>query len=200
MRRAAVAVTPVTLDTGDALDTPEMRARMLAAFEAMTSGARLGDKLTLTLTEAALLSGLARGHLRQAAGAGELRARIAGRGWRVGRCDLDEYVAELRRRRGRSRVRRCRRLHVRGGLLVDHAGRQIEGQIENVSMGGACVALGVRLPVGADVALDIPLPDGDLVLVRAEVIYSHADYTGLRFEWAGLDDPSRLLLHEALGA
>ena len=97
-------------------------------------------------------------------------------------------------------MRRCRRLHMRGGMLVEHAGRRLHAQIENISMGGVCISLEARLPVGADVALDIPLLDGDPVLVWAEVIYSHPDYTGLRFEWAGLDDPGRLLLHTALGA
>jgi hypothetical protein len=89
---------------------------------------------------------------------------------------------------------------MRGGMFVDHAGRKLQAQIENISMGGVRIASEARLPVGADVALDIPLPHGGLVLVWAEVIYSHADYTGLRFEWAGLDDPGRLLLHTALGA
>ncbi len=95
MRRGAESVTPVTFDTGDALDTPEMRLRMLAAFEAMASPVRLTDKLMLTLTEAALLAGLSRGHLRAAIGAGKLKAQIIGRGWRVKRPDLDRYVAKL---------------------------------------------------------------------------------------------------------
>ena len=95
MRRAAESVTPVTLDAGDALDTPEMRARMLAAFEAMASPVRLADKLTLTLTEAALLSGLSRSHLREAIEAGELKGRIIGRGFKVKRADLDAYMRKL---------------------------------------------------------------------------------------------------------
>jgi excisionase family DNA binding protein len=95
MRRGAESVTPVTFDTGDALDTPEMRLRMLTAFEAMASPVRLTDKLMLTLTEAALLSNLSRGHLRAAIGAGKLQAQIIGRGWRVKRSDLDKYVTKL---------------------------------------------------------------------------------------------------------
>ncbi len=90
-----VSIAPVTLDTGDARDTPEMRTRMLAAFEAMASPVRLTDKLTLSLTEAALLSGLSRNHLRQAIEDKKLKARIIGRGWRVKRDDLDAYVKKL---------------------------------------------------------------------------------------------------------
>ncbi len=55
----------------------------------------LADKLTLSLMEAAQLSGLSRGHLREAIDAGKLKARIIGRGWRVKRDDLDAYVKKL---------------------------------------------------------------------------------------------------------
>jgi excisionase family DNA binding protein len=94
-RNGSMSLSPVTLDTDDARDTPEMRGRMLAAFEAMASPVRLVDKLTLSLTEASLLSGLARNHLREAIGEGKLKARIIGRGWRVKRDDLDAYVKKL---------------------------------------------------------------------------------------------------------
>ena len=95
MRREVV--TPVPLDTGDILDTPEMRARMLPAFEAMASPLRLADKLTLSLTEAALLSGLSRGHLREAIGEGKLKAKIIGRGWKLRRADLEKYIGTILR-------------------------------------------------------------------------------------------------------
>lgn len=55
----------------------------------------LAHKLTLSLAEAAQLSGLSRGHLREAIGTGKLKARIIGRGWRVKRDDLDAYVKKL---------------------------------------------------------------------------------------------------------
>ncbi len=90
-----VTLTPVTLGTGDALDTPAMQDRMLRAFEAMASPVRLIDKLTLSLTEAALLAGLSRNHLRAAIEDKKLKARIIGRGWRVKRDDLDLYVKKL---------------------------------------------------------------------------------------------------------
>jgi excisionase family DNA binding protein len=44
--------------------------------------------------EAAQLSGLSRGHLREAIEEKKLKARIIGRGWRVKRADLDAYVAK----------------------------------------------------------------------------------------------------------
>ena len=68
--------------------------RIIAALESLkaTNGhtppaVPLADKLTLSLAEAALLSGLARGHLREAITAKKLKARIIGRGFRVKRSD-----------------------------------------------------------------------------------------------------------------
>ena len=55
----------------------------------------LANKLTLSLAEAAQLSGLSANHLREAIRAGKLKARIIGRGWRVKRDDLDSYVQKL---------------------------------------------------------------------------------------------------------
>jgi excisionase family DNA binding protein len=55
----------------------------------------LAHKLTLSLDEAARLSGLSRGHLWQAIEEKKLKARIIGRGWRVKRDDLDIYVRKL---------------------------------------------------------------------------------------------------------
>ena len=55
----------------------------------------VADKLTLSLVEAAQLSGLSRGHLREAIEMKKLKARIIGRGWRVKRDDLDLYVKKL---------------------------------------------------------------------------------------------------------
>jgi excisionase family DNA binding protein len=54
----------------------------------------LSNKLTLSLAEAAQLSGVSRNHLREAIGKGKLKARIIGRGWRIKRAALDAYVAE----------------------------------------------------------------------------------------------------------
>jgi len=54
------------------------------------------DKLTLTLAEAAELSGLSRGFLREAIGKKKLRGiRGAGRGFRIKRADLETFVRGL---------------------------------------------------------------------------------------------------------
>jgi len=55
----------------------------------------LAHKLTLSLVEASLVSGLSRNHLRAAIADKKLKARIIGRGWRVKRDDLDLYVKKL---------------------------------------------------------------------------------------------------------
>jgi excisionase family DNA binding protein len=55
----------------------------------------VADKLMLSLVEASQLSGLSRGHLRDAIEDKKLKARIIGRGWRVKRDDLDLYVKKL---------------------------------------------------------------------------------------------------------
>jgi excisionase family DNA binding protein len=62
---------------------------------APASGVPVADKLTLSLVEAAQLSGLSRGHLRFAIEEKKLKARIIGRGWRVKREDLEAYIKKL---------------------------------------------------------------------------------------------------------
>ena len=55
----------------------------------------IADKLVLTPDEAAKLSGLSRGYLREAIGSKKLKARIIGRGWKVKREDLEAYIRKL---------------------------------------------------------------------------------------------------------
>jgi excisionase family DNA binding protein len=55
----------------------------------------IADKLLLTLPEVQALTGLSREFLRDAINDGTLKAKMIGRGWRVKRSDLDEYVAGL---------------------------------------------------------------------------------------------------------
>jgi excisionase family DNA binding protein len=55
----------------------------------------LSNKLILKLDEAAQLTGLSRGILREAIETGKLKARIIGRAWRIKRADLDSYVMKL---------------------------------------------------------------------------------------------------------
>ena len=55
----------------------------------------IADKLLLTIPEAQALTGLSREFLRDAITAGELKAKVIGKGWRVKRSDLQEYVDKL---------------------------------------------------------------------------------------------------------
>ena len=52
-------------------------------------------KLTLSLVEASALSGISRSRLRQAIKDGTLTAKIIGKGFRVKRVDLENYVGNL---------------------------------------------------------------------------------------------------------
>lgn len=70
--------------------------------------------------------------------------------------------------------------------------------IKNISMGGLCASLRHPLQQGAELALDIPLPGGDGVIVRGEVVRSYIGGAAMRFHWLGEDDRSRLLLQEVL--
>lgn len=55
----------------------------------------LGEKLILTLREAQAITNLSRRVLRDAIKAGKLRAQIIGRGYKIKRSDLEEFVASL---------------------------------------------------------------------------------------------------------
>ncbi|AUT04666.1 DNA-binding protein (plasmid) [Nostoc sp. CENA543] len=55
----------------------------------------IADKLLLTIAEAQALTGLSREFLRDAITAGELKAKVIGKSWRVKRADLEEYVEKL---------------------------------------------------------------------------------------------------------
>jgi excisionase family DNA binding protein len=70
-------------------------AALIEAFAQMSAPVRVSEKFTLSLVEAAQLSGLSRGHLRFAIAEKKLKARIIGRGWRVKREDLEAYIKKL---------------------------------------------------------------------------------------------------------
>lgn len=63
--------------------------------QAGTPSVSIGEKIMLTLADAAALSSLSRNHLSEAIHAGKLKAKIIGRGWRIKRDDLDAYVKKL---------------------------------------------------------------------------------------------------------
>jgi excisionase family DNA binding protein len=55
----------------------------------------IADKLLLTIAEVQALTGLSREVLRDAIAAGELKAKVIGKGWRVKRSDLEDYIDKL---------------------------------------------------------------------------------------------------------
>jgi excisionase family DNA binding protein len=55
----------------------------------------VGEKIMLSLDDAAALSSLSVNHLREAIRAGKLKGRIIGRGYKIKRTDLDSYVKKL---------------------------------------------------------------------------------------------------------
>ena len=92
------------------------------------------------------------------------------------------------------------RLHLRGAITIEHAGAQLKAQVANISLDGVRIYLLPKLPAGTTVTLNIPLQCGAAAIVAAEVTGSYPGTAGLRFLWAGADDPNRRLLQEALGA
>ena len=100
---------------------------------------------------------------------------------------------EGRERRGQPRLR------LRGTIIVGHAGARLMGRVSDISLEGAGVYVQGLLPAGGRVRLDIPVREGAVAVVRARVAHSVLGCAGLRFLWAGADDPNRLLLREALG-
>lgn len=95
--------------------------------------------------------------------------------------------------------RQHKRYHVGGTVILNHAGRHHKAAVENISMGGICTSSHQVFGQGAQLALDIPLPGGDVAIVRAEVVRSYIGGAAMRFDWSGEDDRSRLLLQEILG-
>ena len=55
----------------------------------------IADKLLLTKKEAQALTGLSSEFIKSAIASGELKAKVIGKGWRVKRSDLQEYVDKL---------------------------------------------------------------------------------------------------------
>jgi excisionase family DNA binding protein len=80
--KAVMSAQPVTSDGFQ---------RLLTAIESQS----VGQKVLLTLKDCRQLTGLSGEYLREAIHAGELKARIIGRGWKVKRSDLDAYVKKL---------------------------------------------------------------------------------------------------------
>jgi excisionase family DNA binding protein len=89
-------------DTAIATKTPDARLIVASLVEAMTSreesrsaSIRVSEKLLLAVSDCRLLTGLSEQSLREAIHAGRLKAKIIGRGYKIKRQDLDEFVEQL---------------------------------------------------------------------------------------------------------
>ncbi len=89
-------------DTAIATKTPDARLIVASLVEAMTSreesrsaSVRVSEKLLLAVSDCRLLTGLSEQSLREAIHAGKLKAKIIGRGYKIKRQDLDEFVEQL---------------------------------------------------------------------------------------------------------
>ncbi len=103
--RKAVENLKTILESPDtALTAPKPDARLFVAelVEAMvkrdehrSASVRTSEKLLLNLNDCRLLTGLSDANLRDAIKAGTLKAKIIGRGYKVKRADLDEFINNL---------------------------------------------------------------------------------------------------------
>ncbi len=60
-----------------------------------SASVRVSEKILLNLTDCRSLTGLSEATLRDAIESKKLKAKIIGRGWKVKRHDLDEFIKEL---------------------------------------------------------------------------------------------------------
>jgi excisionase family DNA binding protein len=89
-------------DTAIAAKTPDARLFVASLVEAMASGekvrsasVRVSEKLLLNVNDCRMLTGLSEQTLREAIHDEKLKAKIIGRGYKVKRQDLDEFINNL---------------------------------------------------------------------------------------------------------
>jgi predicted transcriptional regulator len=82
--------------------TPDARLIVASLIEAMTSreelrsaSVRVSEKLLLNLNDCKLLTGLSEQNLRDAIKSKKLKAKIIGRGWKIKKQDIDDFVNSL---------------------------------------------------------------------------------------------------------
>jgi excisionase family DNA binding protein len=63
--------------------------------EPRSASVRVSEKILLNLIDCRLLTGLSQATLKNAIKSGKLKAKIIGRGWKVKRQDLDEFINNL---------------------------------------------------------------------------------------------------------
>jgi hypothetical protein len=104
--REAVENLKTILESPDtaltATKTPDARLLVAHLVEAIANrkqprmeAVRVAEKLLLTVGECKLLTGLSEQNLRLAVKSGKLKAQLIGRGWKVKRQNLDEFVNSL---------------------------------------------------------------------------------------------------------
>jgi predicted transcriptional regulator len=82
--------------------TPDARLIVASLVEAIASreelhsaSVRVSEKLLLNLNDCKLLTGLSEQNLRDAIKSERLKAKIIGRGWKIKKQDLDDFVSNL---------------------------------------------------------------------------------------------------------
>jgi excisionase family DNA binding protein len=88
-------LTPVPKGIGVTAGAERLAAVLELLQQPTRQSVPIESKLTLSLIEAAELSGLSRGYLLGAIKGKKLKARKLGRGWRMKREDLNSYVQKL---------------------------------------------------------------------------------------------------------
>ena len=69
--------------------------RLERVFERQLEASNLQQKMMLDISEASTVSGLSKNYLRQSIKDATLKAKRIGRGWKVKRLDLDEFIKNL---------------------------------------------------------------------------------------------------------
>ncbi len=89
-------------DTAIATKNPDARLFVAQLIEAMASRdepriapVRVGEKILLNLNDCRMLTGLSDLNLRNAIKSEKLKAKIIGRGYKIKRTDLDEFIKNL---------------------------------------------------------------------------------------------------------
>jgi excisionase family DNA binding protein len=89
-------------DTSLATKSPDARLFVAQLVEALTNheqprteAIRTSEKILLNLNDCRLLTGLSDANLRDAIHDSRLKAKIIGRGWKIKRQDLDEFINNL---------------------------------------------------------------------------------------------------------
>ena len=64
-------------------------------FERQLNASDRAHRLMLDLRDASIISGLSKSYLKSAIKEGTLKAKLIGRGWKVKRSDLDQFISDL---------------------------------------------------------------------------------------------------------